>query len=49
LVGRPDGKRPCKRPRLRWEDNITKDFQEVEYGSWAGLIWLRIGRGSELL
>jgi len=22
LVGRPEGKRPLKRPRHRWEDNI---------------------------
>jgi hypothetical protein len=22
LVGKPEGKRPLRRPRLRWEDNI---------------------------
>ena len=22
LVGKPEGKRPLERPRLRWEDNI---------------------------
>jgi hypothetical protein len=23
LVGRPEGKRPFRRPRRRWEDNIN--------------------------
>jgi hypothetical protein len=27
-VGRPEGKRPLERPRLRWEDNIKMDIQE---------------------
>jgi len=30
LVGKPEGKRALGRPRLRWEDNIKMDFQEVE-------------------
>ena len=29
LVGKPDGKRPLRRPRFRWEDNIKIDLQEV--------------------
>ena len=32
LVGKPEGKRPLERPRLRWEDNIKMDLQEVELG-----------------
>ena len=32
LVGRPDGKRPLKRSRHRWENNIKMDVQEVEWG-----------------
>jgi hypothetical protein len=24
------GKRPLGRPRLRWEDNIRTDFEEIE-------------------
>jgi hypothetical protein len=32
LVGKPEGKRPLKRPRRRWEDNIKMDLQEVECG-----------------
>ena len=43
LVGKPKGKRPLGRPRHRWEDNIKMDLQEVGWGAWTGLIWLRIG------
>ena len=32
LVGKPEGKRPLGRPRLRWEDNIKMDLQEMEGG-----------------
>jgi hypothetical protein len=28
-VGKPEGKRPQRRPRCRWEDNIKMDLQEV--------------------
>jgi len=39
LVGKPDGKRPLARPRLRWVDNIRMNLQEVgrEYMDWIGL------------
>jgi hypothetical protein len=49
LVGRPEGRRPLGRPRRRWEDNIKIDLQEVGWGAWTGLIWLRIGTGGGLL
>ena len=32
LVGKPEGKRPLERPRLRWEDDIKMDLQEVGGG-----------------
>ena len=32
LVGKPEGKRPLGRPRLRWVDNIMMDLQEVGCG-----------------
>ena len=36
LVGKPEGKRPLGRPRLRWENNIKMDLQEVGYwGLWG--------------
>jgi len=32
LVGKPEGKRPLRKPRRRWEDNIKMDLQEVGCG-----------------
>ena len=32
LVGKPEGKRPLGRPRLRWEDTIKMDLQELRGG-----------------
>jgi hypothetical protein len=39
LVGKPEGRRPLRRPRLRWVDNIMMDLQEVGCGhmDWIGL------------
>jgi hypothetical protein len=39
LVGKPEGKRPLRRPRRRWVDNIKMDLREMVS---IGLIWLRI-------
>jgi hypothetical protein len=33
LIGKPKGKRPLRRPRFRWEDNISMDVREV---GWDG-------------
>ena len=33
LVGKPEGKRPMRRPRRRWVDNIRLDLQEVGCGN----------------
>jgi hypothetical protein len=49
LVGRPEGRRTLERPSRRWEDNIKMDLQDVGWGAWIGLIWLRIGTGGGLL
>jgi hypothetical protein len=39
LVGNAEGKRPLGRPRLRWEDNIKMNIQELGCGSmdWIAL------------
>ena len=39
LVGKPEGKRPLGRPRLKWEDNVKMDLQEVGYG---GMDWMEL-------
>jgi len=38
LVGKQEGKRPMRRPRIRWVDNIRMDLQQVgcEYIDWIG-------------
>jgi len=41
LVGKPEGKRPLRRPRRRWEDNIKMDVQEVECGS---MDWIELAQ-----
>ena len=42
FVGKPDGKRPLGKTRLRREDNIKMDFQEVGCG---GYVLDRAGSG----
>jgi hypothetical protein len=41
LVGKPEGKRPLRRLRHRWEDNIKMDLQEVGCG---GFDWLELAQ-----
>jgi len=38
LVGKPEGKRPLRRPKRKWVDNIRKNLQEVGCGymDWTG-------------
>jgi hypothetical protein len=39
LVGKPDRKRPLRRPRHRWMDNIKMDLLEIGLNvvDWIGL------------
>ena len=39
LLGKPEGRRPLRRLRRRWVDNIRMDLQEVGCGymDWIGL------------
>jgi hypothetical protein len=41
LVGKPEGKRPLGRLRLRWEGNIKMDLQEVGRG---GGNWMELSQ-----
>ena len=43
FVGKPAERRPLGKPRRRWEDNIKMELQDVGWGAWTGLKWLRIG------
>jgi hypothetical protein len=43
-MGRPEGKRPLGRPRLRWDGNIKMELQEIDgWLALSGFVWLRIG------
>ena len=41
FVGKPEGKRPLVRPRLRWEVNIKMDLEEVGCG---GMDWIELAQ-----
>jgi len=38
LVGKPEGKRPLRRIRHRWKDNIKMNLQAVGFSAWTGLL-----------
>jgi hypothetical protein len=40
-VGKPEGKRPLRRPRCRWEDNIRMDLREIR---WSGMDWIDLAQ-----
>jgi hypothetical protein len=37
LVGKPEVKRPLRRPRHRWEDNIRMNLRKI---GWEGMDWV---------
>jgi hypothetical protein len=41
LVGKPEGKRPLRRPRRRWVDYIRMDLLEVGW-DWSGSGWEQV-------
>jgi hypothetical protein len=41
LVGKPEGKRPLRRPMHRWEDGIRMDLTEIDLG---GVDWIRLAQ-----
>jgi hypothetical protein len=45
LVGKPEGKRPMGRHRLRWEDDIKVDLQEVGRGV---MDWIELAQNREM-
>jgi hypothetical protein len=49
LVGRPEGKRPLRRLRRRWEGNIKMDIRKIGIDGRTGFRWLRIGSSGEFL
>jgi hypothetical protein len=41
LVGKPEGKRPLRRPRCRWKDNIKLDLRGIGID---GANWIRLAQ-----
>jgi len=41
LVGKPEGKRPLRRPRRRWDGNIKTDIHEV---GCMGMDWIELAQ-----
>jgi hypothetical protein len=41
LVGRPEGRRPLRRHRRRWEDNIKMDLREIRFGD---VDWIHVAQ-----
>jgi hypothetical protein len=44
LVGKSEGKRPLRRPRRRWVDNIRMDLGEV---GWSDVDWIGLAQGRD--
>jgi hypothetical protein len=42
LVGKPEGKRPLERPKLRWEDWVRMDLRENGLG--GDVDWIRLSQ-----
>jgi hypothetical protein len=41
LVGKPEEKRPLRRPRRRWVDNIKMDLRDI---GWDGMDWIDLAQ-----
>jgi hypothetical protein len=41
LVGKPEGKRPLRRTRRRWVDDIKMDLGEI---GWDGMDWIEMAQ-----
>jgi hypothetical protein len=44
LVGKPERKRPLRRPRRRWVDNIGMDLRQI---GWDGMDWIDLAKGKD--
>jgi hypothetical protein len=44
LVGKPEGKRPLGRPRLRWVDNSGTDHRVM---GWGGMDWIDLAQNRD--
>jgi hypothetical protein len=47
LVGKPEGKRPLRRPRRRWVDNIKTDLRNIGWDGMEGPVVGSCEHGNE--
>jgi hypothetical protein len=41
MVAKQEGRRPLRRPRCRWLDNMKIDLREIE---WGGMDWIDLAQ-----
>jgi hypothetical protein len=46
LMGTLEGKRPLRRPRHTWENNIKMDLTEIQVG-WCGTDWIVLAQDGD--
>jgi hypothetical protein len=44
LIGKPERKRPVRRSRRIWEDNIRMDLRKI---GWEGVDWMHLAQDGE--
>jgi hypothetical protein len=44
ILGKPEVKRPLRRPRRKWVDNIKMDLSEIR---WDGMDWIALAQGRD--
>jgi hypothetical protein len=51
VIRKPEGQRPLRKHRHRWEGNITIDLRDIgwEGMNWTGFIWLMLGTTGRVL
>jgi hypothetical protein len=45
-VGKPEGKKPLRRPRRRREDGIRIDLRKIGFGG-GGVEWIQLAQGRD--
>jgi hypothetical protein len=45
LAGKPEGKRPFRRPKCRWVDGIRMDIKGIV---WEGVVWIQLAQDRDL-
>jgi hypothetical protein len=39
LAGKPEGKRPLRRHKRRWDDNIKMELRDI---GWGDMYWIHV-------